>query len=207
MSRQDIKAIPAMSFIFYKCTHQIFKLITLSVVTVLAVCSCCEWGRWALIIRHAVTAAEWPQKYPSLCIFANKVARVSHIQRQPSSAVSLLSPVLNVHDASPVIAFGTSAPCHFSATNVTELWPKHDILYSVASLIWLRWYHIWADLIRGPIAPPLPPSVHPCKVCERVSFAPLLASTHVYIQGGVCGPCACVYVLKQAAVHLAARWT
>lgn len=67
----------------------------------------------------------------------------------PSSEVSVFLTVLNFHDASSVIAFGTSTPCHFSATNVTELWPKPDILYSASSLIWLQWYHIWDDLIRG----------------------------------------------------------
>lgn len=45
---------------------------------------------------------------------------------------------LNAPDASWVIAFGTSAACHFSATNVTELWPNPDILYSAPALIWLQ---------------------------------------------------------------------
>lgn len=71
----------------------------------------------------------------SFCVLEHDVTCVSVIQPQTAS---VFLTVLNVHDASSVIAFGTSAPCHCPTTNVTELWPKPDILYSASSLIWLQ---------------------------------------------------------------------
>lgn len=115
----------------------------------------------------------------SICLlFVYGVTYVSLIQQAEGHRSSL---VLNVHDASSVIAFGTSAPCHFSATNVTELWPNPDILYSAPSLIWLQWYHIWADLIRGLQGQQLCLSVCTCNACDHVLLVHQLVSTPVYV--------------------------
>lgn len=150
-----------------------------------------EWKWLAMIKRHVATAAPVRSTCLSLCLYLKLHEWASSSVSLSSSAVSVFLTVLNVHDASSVIAFGTSAPCHFSATNVTELWPKPYILYSASSLIWLQRYHIWVDLITSSVA--LPPSVCPCKVCERVLLAQLLAGTHVHIHAPWC-MCVCVGV-------------
>lgn len=116
--------------------------------------ACCNWDGLALIKRHIATAAEWLQQLQSEVSVSVRIRKIhawawSSVSLSSSAVGHASSTVLNVHDASSVIAFGTSAPCHFSATNVTELWPNPDILYSAPSLIWLQWYHIWVDLIRG----------------------------------------------------------
>lgn len=72
-----------------------------------------------------------------------------HSQASLNLRLSVYLTVLVVHDAGPLLHFGQSASWHCSGTSVTELWRKFDIVYSASSLIWLRRYHIWDDLIRG----------------------------------------------------------
>lgn len=105
--------------------------------------ACWDQDGLAQIKRRIVAAAKWLQRFQA------SIRLCWRAELHPACRERWAPLALNVRDASWVIAFGTSAPCHFSATNVTELWPNPDILYSAPSLIWLQWYHIWADLIRG----------------------------------------------------------
>lgn len=61
-----------------------------------------------------------------------------HSVRPPLRAATYPEPAVMCVTQVGVIAFGTSVPCHLCATNVTELRPNPDILYSAPWLIWLE---------------------------------------------------------------------
>lgn len=94
--------------------------------------ACWDQDGLAQIKRRIVAAAKWLRRLQAEVSVSAGVR--SFIQHAESGGLHSL----NVRDASWVIAFGTSALCHFSATNVTELWPNPDILDSAPSLIWLQ---------------------------------------------------------------------
>lgn len=96
--------------------------------------ACWDQDGLAQIKRRIVAAAKWLERLQAgASVSAGVRSFIQHAERAAGSPLALNAP-----DASWVIAFGTSAACHFSATNVTELWPTPDILYSAPALIWLQ---------------------------------------------------------------------
>lgn len=86
--------------------------------------------------RHTLTAAL--ARKCRAAVGVHGYTRERHSVRPALPAATYPQPAVMCVTQVGVIAFGTSVPCHLCATNVTELRPNPDILYSAPRLIWLE---------------------------------------------------------------------